>query len=149
MESRGPLPPVLLLGAIIAMVALHFLWPVASWIPGPWRWLGVVLVVLGLGLNVYASRLFERRGTAIRPFDRSSVLVEDGPFRMSRNPMYLGMMLILGGVALGLGTVTPWIAVPMFMALIQQRFIRSEEKKMEAEFGAAYVAYRRKVRRWL
>src|SRR5262245_9231144 len=150
MESRGPLPPVILLLAIVAMVALHFLVPVhVSWIAGPWWILGVVLIALGLGMNVWASRLFERRGTAIKPHDRSTVLVEDGLFRLSRNPMYLGMVVLLSGVAICLGSIVPWIVIPIFIAVIQQRFIRFEESKMEAEFGPEYAAYRNRVRRWL
>jgi protein-S-isoprenylcysteine O-methyltransferase Ste14 len=63
--------------------------------------------------------------------------------------MYLGMTLILIGVALGLGTLSPWLVIPMFVLSIQERFIKMEERKMESEFGAEYLAYEQKVRRWL
>jgi protein-S-isoprenylcysteine O-methyltransferase Ste14 len=75
--------------------------------------------------------------------------VLDGPFRFSRNPMYLGMVTLLIGVAIGLGSATPWLVIPAFFFLISKRFIAAEERKMEVEFGAEYLSYRSKVRRWI
>lgn len=76
-------------------------------------------------------------------------MVMDGVFSFSRNPMYLGMVAILLGVAVGLGSTWALIVPPVFMGLIQTMFIRMEERILEEQFGAAYLAYRDRVRRWI
>ena len=142
-------PPLLLLMAIIAMVGLNSIFPLARLVSGPWRLLGLIPALFGLGLNLWGSRLFERRQTTIKPTGKSSQLVVEGAFLFSRNPMYLGMTCILIGVAVGLGTLSPWFVVVLFALSIQEHFIKMEERKMEQEFGAEYAAYKQKVRRWL
>src|SRR5262245_38772998 len=142
-------PPVILLLAIIAMFVLHPLLPIACLLTGPIRFLGAVPIAAGLALNVWGSRLFEKRQTTIKPTGHSSKLVIEGAFLRTRNPMYLGMTLILIGIALGMGTLSPWFVIPIFVAVIQTAFIRMEEHKMENEFGAEYIAYKQKVRRWI
>ena len=142
-------PPLLLLTAIVAMTSLHSVFPFARLIDGPWRFLGLMPALIGLGLNIWGSRLFEKRQTTIKPTGHSSTLVLEGAFLYTRNPMYLGMTLILIGIALGLGTLSPWLVIPIFVLGIQERFIKMEERKMESEFGAEYNAYKQKVRRWL
>ena len=88
-------------------------------------------------------------GTAIHPLARSSFLVRSGPFRFSRNPIYLGMVLILTGAALALGSATPWLIIPVFIWVIARQVIAGEERKLTAEFGAEYLEYCTRVRRWL
>ena len=72
-----------------------------------------------------------------------------GPYRFTRNPMYLGMAGILLGVAIYVGSLTPFIVIPAFMALIQERFILPEEQKLEEAFGADYLAFKARIHRWL
>lgn len=148
-QSRGPLPPAILLAAIALMFALHFFLPIASFLPAPLRMLGGALIVIGAVLNVWADRLFSKADTAVKPFEPSTSLVLQGPFALTRNPMYLGMLLILVGIAVAFGSVTPWLVVPFFAWHIRQRFIVPEEHKLEAIFGARYIEYKGKVRRWL
>ena len=81
------------------MAALALFLPVADVLSWPWRALGVVAIAAGVWLNLAADRAFKARGTTVKPFERSSVLLTDGVFRITRNPMYLGMILILVGVA--------------------------------------------------
>lgn len=144
-----PMPPILLLIAIVAMVVLHREWPVAHWATLPWTLFGLAPMCLGIGLAAWAARLFRKRGTTIRPGFESSVLVTTGPFRVSRNPMYLAMALLLAGIGLLMGSVTPLLVVPVFVALIHALFVRMEERMLEAAFGAEYAAYKRRVRAWL
>lgn len=146
---RPVLPPAYFLIALIAMAALHLATPVAIWNPWPWTVTGALPIVIGLGIAVAGNRHFKRVGTTISPFESSSQLVTDGIFAWSRNPMYLGMLLILAGVALGLGSVTPLFVPPLFLVIIQQRFIRHEERALEQQFGPAYHEYASTVRRWL
>jgi protein-S-isoprenylcysteine O-methyltransferase Ste14 len=131
------------------MVALHMLFPVRQLIPGWYRFLGGVPLAAGLVLNAWAAGLFDRARTTIKPFEKSSVLVNRGPYRISRNPMYLGMVLGLVGIGVLAGSVTPLLVVPVFACLIDRRFIRAEEAFLQEAFGASYVAYQARVRRWL
>lgn len=148
-EVTGPLPPVILLIAILLMTALHVVVPGGQIFTGLWRLTGALPIAAGLILNIWADHLFERAGTSVKPFDPSVVLILNGPFRITRNPMYLGMTLVLTGVAIGLGSWLPWIVVPLFLRVITVRFITPEERKLKEAFGVPYVAYRARVRRWI
>ena len=143
------MPPVYLLAAIAAMVALHYLFPGKQILDAPWRWLGAAVIVAGLGLGVWAAVLFRRRRTTIKPGDVSSALVTDGPFRISRNPIYVGMTSILIGTAIALGSLTPWLVVPVFVALVGYNVIPVEETMLAEAFGQSFADYRAKVRRWI
>jgi protein-S-isoprenylcysteine O-methyltransferase Ste14 len=143
------IPPLWLALAILLMIALHLLAPVARLVPWPWSLAGVVPILAGVGLAVWAERHFRWAGTEVRPFQPSSALVEAGPFRFSRNPMYLGMLLLLGGLWLLLGSLGPLLVLPAFWWLIRARFVLPEEAHMERHFGERYRDYRGRVRRWL
>lgn len=146
---RGPLPPVLLLGALVGQWAVHALLPVAVVVPGAWRTVGSVLIVMGVVVMVWADRQFKVANTAINPFDTPSSMVISGPFRVSRNPMYVAMLLILTGGAVAWGTLTPFLFVPLLAWPLQSKFVRMEEASMTAAFGSDYEDYKRRVRRWL
>lgn len=81
--------------------------------------------------------------------DRSSSLVTTGLFSISRNPMYVGLALLLTGWALLLGTLLPWAGLPIFVLLITELQIRPEEAALERLFGAKYEGYRKSVPRWI
>lgn len=137
------------LAAILLMVALHYLVPLQRWLEWPWRLAGLVPTVAGLASAVLGERRFRRHGTPVRPFEPTTALVTDGVFRYSRNPMYLGLVLVLAGLALLLGTLSPLFVLPLFVWLITTRFVRREEALLEERFGQRYADYRAKVRRWL
>ena len=83
------------------------------------------------------------------PFEPSTVLVTEGAFRFTRNPMYLGLVLLLAGIAIALGSVGALLPIPVFVWIIQAWFILGEERFLEEIFGEAYLAYKSRVRRWL
>jgi protein-S-isoprenylcysteine O-methyltransferase Ste14 len=143
------LPPVYFLAAIVLMALLHWLVPLHRWHFEPLRWFGGLIVVAGLALTIRSARLFARHKTAIRPFDESSTLVVDGPYRFTRNPMYVGLTTILVGLGLVLESVSPFVVVPIFAWIIATRFIAIEERMLGERFGAVYTDYRARVRRWL
>jgi hypothetical protein len=87
--------------------------------------------------------LFRRAGTNIRPFMPSTALVVAGPYKLTRNPMYLGMAGVLLGAAVLMGSLTPFVVIPAFMALISERFIVPEEAKLEAPSAASTSTTRR------
>jgi protein-S-isoprenylcysteine O-methyltransferase Ste14 len=148
-ESHLLVPPVYFLVALLLMGFFHRAAPGAHLVVAPYRYAGWVIAALGLVLILWAVFLFRRAGTNIRPYLPSTALVTSGPYRFTRNPMYLGMAGILLGVALYAGSLTPFVVIPGFMALIQERFILREEAKLEAAFGGAYLDYKARVRRWL
>jgi protein-S-isoprenylcysteine O-methyltransferase Ste14 len=143
------LPPAYLLMAMIFMVSLNLLLPVKRLIFYPWLLLGIAPLSLGVVINLLADQSLKRNETTVKPFEQSSALVTDGVYRFSRHPMYLGMILILVGVALLLGSLTPWIFVAVVAVLFDAVFIRAEESMMENAFGKAYEDYKDKVRRWI
>lgn len=151
MSARRPriLPPVYLLAAVIAMLALHRWLPIRQLVSGPWRWTGLALAILGLALGGSAARLFRRRGTTIRPGETSTALMTDGPFRFTRNPIYVGMIVVLAGIAVGLGSLSPWFVIPLFIVAIATDVIPAEEAMLGETFGEAYLNYQSRVRRWI
>jgi protein-S-isoprenylcysteine O-methyltransferase Ste14 len=148
-ESRTIVPPLYFLVALLVMGFFHAVVPGAYIIQAPYRYGGIVLMVLAIGLILWAAALFRRAGTNIRPYLPSTALVVSGPYRFTRNPMYLGMAGTLLGVAVFLGSITPFVVIFAFMGLIKERFILLEEAKLEAAFGSEYVQYKERVRRWL
>ena len=149
MHASRILPPVYFLGALLLAVALHYALPLARVIPRPWHLVGVLLIAIGMILIIVPARTFKARDTAIKPFDVSSALVQDGFFSVSRNPMYLGMVLVLLGVATLLRSATPFVVSALLAVVLQTRFIRHEEQMLESTFGEDYRSYKKRVRRWL
>jgi protein-S-isoprenylcysteine O-methyltransferase Ste14 len=147
--ARRLVPPVYFLAAVLTMAGLHALLPLARLVPPPWHLLGLIGPVLGAVVALDSARRFFRAGTEVRPFREPAVLVTSGWYRYSRNPMYLGMVLTLAGVAVLLGTLSPWLVVGLFPVVMERQFIAGEERMLERRFGRAYAEYRSRVRRWL
>ncbi|MBK8101502.1 MAG: isoprenylcysteine carboxylmethyltransferase family protein [Planctomycetes bacterium] len=143
------IPPMWLLATLAGIWALDRWLPIARWLSPPWTWSGLVLVVVGVGLAVWGAGLFRRAGTGVRPFTEATEMVRNGPYRFTRNPMYLGMLLLTSGVAVTLGSVAPLLLLPLFAAVLHIRFIRREEEFLTRRFGADYLAWCKTVRRWL
>jgi len=146
----GLRPPLVALLSWLIAFGAERLWPV----PGP------VTPTIGLiaaailwtaagGLGVSALTLFHRRHTTHDPFGEPSALATTGSYRVSRNPMYLGVALILLGAALVRGTFAVFAAPLLFIAVANALFIPSEERLLEELFGEEYRSYMRRVRRWL
>ena len=146
---RRMLPPIYFFGAIALMVALDRFLPLVTLIEPPLVYLGWLLVALAIAVILAVDRRFKRAGTTIKPFERSTALVTDGPFAFGRNPIYLSMVVALVGVFLALGSLTPLAVIPPFVYIIRSRFIAAEERMLEEAFGESYRAYRNRVRRWL
>ncbi len=137
------------------VVCLGLAWWLDRTIP-LWRpeWTGLALVgrgvvLLGVGLVLWPIVQFALARTGIVPFSPARTLVTGGPYRVTRNPMYLGLALMLLGGGLVFGSLGALLPLPMFLVIIQKRFIEGEERFLEAAFGPAYLDYKRRVRRWL
>jgi protein-S-isoprenylcysteine O-methyltransferase Ste14 len=149
MKSKQVLPPTYLLVSIVAMVVLHFLLPVTTIIPLPWNVIGIIPLALGIAINIVADSALHKADTTVKPFEESAALVTSGVYRISRHPMYLGFVLILIGVAILVGSLMPYIVIPIFAVLMDRVFIQVEERMLEARFGEAWLGYKRQTRRWI
>ena len=149
--DRGPSvripPPALVGGTILAAWALHRLAPVP--LGRPLLPIGNAVLVLALALIGWAILAMVRAGTDPRPDRPDAALVEAGPFRFSRNPIYLGFLLAATGFALRWGDLWGWLAVAASFVLLEKLVIGREEAYLARRFGAAYEAYRARVRRWV
>jgi protein-S-isoprenylcysteine O-methyltransferase Ste14 len=140
--------PFFFMFVLLAVMTALAMLPMTRVLYPPVTWLGTLPLVSGLWVISISAGLFRRRETTLNPFGESTALVQDGLYRYSRNPMYLGMLLILAGAAVWLGHVLPFAALPVFVAVVSHQNIRHEERALEAQFGDAYRAYRQRVRRW-
>ncbi len=130
------------------MAALHFLLPIMRILPAAYS-SSAVVILIGMSLILWAVRLFTKAGTTIKPFESSTKMIVSGPYRWSRNPIYLGLAIILLGIGLAFGTLTPFAILPLFVWLIQKNVIAHEEAMLDKSFGAAYAEYKKRIRRWL
>ncbi|HTS87277.1 MAG TPA: isoprenylcysteine carboxylmethyltransferase family protein [Gemmatimonadales bacterium] len=142
-------PPPLIYGVpLLAGLLLQDLHPMAA-LSSPWAHvLGPIFVVLGL-LAFPALLAFRRAGTHPEPWIPTSTLVLSGPYRFTRNPMYVGMTALYLGVSLWVNTLWPLLALPFVLLLMRYGVVAREEAYLERRFGQAYREYRGRVRRWL
>lgn len=117
--------------------------------PAGARVVGGVLVVLFAVWNGWALVVMASHRTALLPGGATRVLLDRGPFRLSRNPLYVGLILLDAGLALLWPSVWALILVPVGIALLLWGAILPEERYLNAKFGSEYADYRRRVRRWL
>lgn len=146
-------PPGIPLLTILIGIGLSRLWPIdlGFELSAPERyWVGGLIVTgASLGLGLWPVVLFHRTGQSVIPWKPTPQIVEHGSFRLTRNPMYLQMVLICVGIAVIL--MNGWILVltPVCAWLLQRFAILPEEAYLERKFGDSYLAYKRRVRRWL
>jgi protein-S-isoprenylcysteine O-methyltransferase Ste14 len=143
------LPPSYLYVAIILIILLHFIFPIAQVFTIPWNLVGIIPLIVGAALNLSADNAFKRYQTTVKPYKESNALITEGVYRFSRHPMYLGFVLILFGLSLLLGSISPYIVVILFAILMDVVFIRVEESMLEATFQDEWKEYKSKVRRWI
>lgn len=148
-KKRKILPAVYLFMSLVLMWPLDFFMPVYHYLHEPLAYLGVIPVLAGVGIAALSAGRFKNAGTGLLPFEEATTLVTDGFFRFSRNPMYLGMIMMLLGVALLLGSVGALLPVPLFIVIIRYNFVAGEERFMEDSFGQQYLDYKATVRRWI
>lgn len=146
---RFPFPPAIPLIALLLGWGLGKLWPIHVVWP-PWtRWAGWFLLIAAFCIAIWAVVTFRRHNTPVDPLGKVATIVTTGPFRYSRNPMYLGLMLLyIGGI---LAFHLLWSAIllaPVFLGL-HYGVIVPEERHLQAELGEQYSDYKHRVRRWL
>ena len=144
-------PPIVALVSGLAMWAVAFLFPALS-LAFPFQAvLGYALIGIGVSIDLISIIAFRKAKTTVTPLapEKASSLVVSGLYRFTRNPMYLGLLLILSGVALLLGSPLSLAILMAFIAYITAFQIKPEEARLREVFGGEYESYCRNVRRWL
>ena len=95
MKKRKIMPPTYLVILLILEIILHFIFPVWNFINRPYKYSGSIIILLGIVLNIWADQIFKKENTTVKPGEKSVKLIDYGPFKISRHPMYLGMLMIL------------------------------------------------------
>ncbi len=148
-KKRRIPPPVLMLICLLLMFVLCRIWPVKIILTYPLNLVGFVSVAAGFFIGTSGVLKFRKVKTNIHPFRTADKLVTDGVYQYSRNPMYLGLTLLLVGAWLLLGALSPIIGVLVFIVVSSFWYILGEERMLNGKFGDAYKAYCARVRRWM
>ena len=142
-------PPRIVMILLGAAITAHFIVPGPVLIAQRYSYSGYVLIALGTAVMLWAWGLFKRAKTPLPSNEKPGAFVVTGPYRFTRNPMYLGMVAILTGSAVTIATLPGFIATVVFFMIINYWIIPLEERSMEATFGEQYLEYKKQVRRWL
>ncbi len=144
-------PPLLYLAAVIAGALVHrYLFSLSLDLPRGVRFAaGAVVAAIGFGVMAAAVRSFRRTGQDPKPWVSTPEIISTGVYRITRNPMYVGMALLQAGI--GIARANGWIIalVPVVLAAVYATAVRHEEAYLEEKFGDAYVRYKSSVRRWI
>lgn len=142
-------PPLFFAIPLLVALGVELLRP-TSLLEGWPRWMmGAAFVAAGLALAVAGYRTQTRAGTDPIPFHPSTAIVSGGPYRFTRNPMYVGFTLATIGIAFLAGSLWMLIVAPLGIVLIDRLVVVREERYLERKFGDDYLSYKRRVRRWL
>ncbi len=149
MKKAIDLPPVWLLLFLVILNLQSRLWNPFEFGGSVANTLGWLLVLVGFGLMGWAALQFIRHKTSVVPRNVPKAFIAKGPYRFSRNPIYLADAAVLAGVALLLGSLVGLVLVPVFMRVIAKRFIEGEEAGLAAAFPEDFANFCLKTRRWL
>ena len=143
-------PPIAWALAFLAGVAINWLYPL-RWIRATWPnvWIGVIVFAAGFALAIWAIVTFRRAGTRVETTEPTMAIVTHGPYRFTRNPIYVGMFLGQTGLAIGFDNL--WILAMLipFYLVLRYGVVAREEAYLENKFGDVYSDYKSRVRRWL
>jgi protein-S-isoprenylcysteine O-methyltransferase Ste14 len=134
---------------LVLSVLLNFIVPGTAFLSPPVTYCGFLIIGFGFVLALKSRSLFLKNRTTLQLAEEPTCFVTSGPFRLSRNPIYLGMASILLGVAVVLGTLVALVSPVIFIMLIELFIIPGEERKLEKIFGEPYREYKKNVRRWI
>ncbi len=150
LELKIP-PPVYALSIGLLMWLLNKYIPVTHFIESPWNKIGIAVIVVAGSFDLWSLFLFLKKRTTPNPMkpEKTTGLVVNGLYKYSRNPMYVGLLIILTGYAIWLGSLTPFLVLPLFYWAITEMQIKPEERVLTDKFGEDYQTYKNSVRRWL
>ena len=143
------LPSVYFYSLLIIFFILHAIIPIIQVVNAPHRYVGIGVIILGAIINLMGNQSFYRAGVLESSVEVQSELVTTGFYRFSRNPMYLGGIIILLGESILLGSIITFAAPVLFFLAVSMIVIPKEEKDLETKFGEEYLKYKKTVRRWV
>jgi protein-S-isoprenylcysteine O-methyltransferase Ste14 len=146
---RNVHPPLVALGFIILAHLLGWFIRFPLAVPLALQHVGFVLIVIGFLSAVAAFVEFRKAHTTLDPHGSVKTLITDGVFRITRNPIYFGFLLMVIGLPLNAGHYSGLVVAPIFMATMERLVIEKEELYLAKKFGEAYTGYKSRVRRWL
>lgn len=143
--------------ALLVVLTAGFMWLLANYAPvvlvtfAGQTAIAIVIAIIGIQIAIAGARACHEHETTVNPLkpEDSSALITDGVFKVSRNPIYLGMALALLGFGVWLGALTAWLMVPLFIWYLGRFQIAPEERSLDIQFGEAYRRYQQQTRRWL
>src|SRR5829696_2548361 len=142
-------PPLIFLAGLAVGFGLEALLPGSS-LPDAVAWiLGGALLLAGVALLVWFERAFTQKKTPANPWRPTTAIATDGPYRLTRNPAYVGMALVYLGIAVCSEALWALLPLPVVLAIIDRGVIAREERYLERKFGQEYLDYKGRVRRWL
>jgi protein-S-isoprenylcysteine O-methyltransferase Ste14 len=134
---------------LVLSVLFHLVVPVRVVLHAPFTFFGIIIIGIGLVTAIRCRSLFLQNRTTLSPYESPAYLITTGPFRFSRNPVYLAMAAILLGSAVVMGTVVSFVFTGLFILMMDLLFIPDEEERLETIFGKEYRDYKKRVRRWI
>lgn len=148
MQPPSIKPPIIALFVIVLTLVLHSKLPITKIIPNPYNLIGTVIGLSGIYLAFLGKTTFDKFKTPLH-FLKPTKLLTTGPYKYTRNPMYLGATIFLLGISVFLGSLISFIAPILFFLIINIFFIPFEERWLQELFGKDYLQYMKKVRRWI
>ena len=142
-------PDIYFIAFLALSIALHFGLLIKKMLYPPYTYVGWVFIAVGPVLIMWCDLLFKKMETTVKPYEQPTQLLISGPFRISRHPMYLGMVMLLLGVAIVHGTLVSFVFPVVFGILMELLFIPFEEANLERILGRQYLEYKQRVRRWV
>lgn len=147
--NKKIMPPTYFMFLLLLSIVFNFIFPIHKLIMPPYSYLGILFIIFGIVMNIWSDSLFKKIKTTIKPHEMPTSFVASGPFKISRNPIYLGLTSILIGTALILGSLIAFFIPIVFIIIINMLFIPMEEKNLEKIFDKEYTDYKKRVRRWI
>lgn len=141
------LPPMLFVIFVCAGAAIG--WAIPIEFSRTWGWAGLILLSLAFLIDEWALRLFKNAETNVAPNQPANTIVSDGPFKYSRNPMYVSFLLLYAGISFLTGKAGMLLLILPLFYMLDQKVIKPEEKYLTQKFGDTYLDYKAKVRRWI
>lgn len=142
-------PPYISIMLLFLSWLVDYLFPQFNVIKKPYNNIGVIVFVIGLSMTFYSFYLFKKNKTPIIPGKKPTFVVIEGPYKFTRNPMYLGVSIALLGAAIYFGNLLSFLSPIIFFIIVNYYFVPFEEKLLENLFGKKYLDYKKRVRRWL
>lgn len=142
-------PPYIAFTLLFLSWLVDYLFPQFRVVSGNYRYIGIFILISGLLVTFYSFYLFKKNKTPILPGKKPTFVVISGPYKFTRNPMYLGVTIGLFGASLYIENLLSLLSPLIFFLVMNFKFVPFEEKLMEQLFGEKYLDYKKKVRRWI